>query len=217
MKSGLTDRPAAKEPATPAAGRPRSSDATEAVRKAALALAHEGGIAQATVERIAQRSGVAKTTIYRRWPSAGAILMDAFLAEISPFIEYVEEPTISATFRRAVAELIRALEGSRGRLLRHLLAAAQLDEQLQRAFWENWIEPRRVQGRALLIRARERGELEPGINMEVLMDLLFGAVYYRLMIPYAPLDETFAEQLIEQVFANTARRSAPVNADITTR
>ncbi|NWE50646.1 TetR/AcrR family transcriptional regulator [Pseudomonas gingeri] len=214
MKSGLTDTPLASEPAPPVAGRPRSSDATEAVRKAALALAHEGGIAQATIERIAQRSGVAKTTIYRRWPSAGAVLMDAFLAEISPFIAYVEEPTISATFRRAVVELIQALEGSRGRLLRHLLAAAQLDEQLRRAFWENWIEPRRVQGQALLIRARERGELEPGINLEVLMDMLFGAVYYRLMIPYAALDAAFADQLIEQVFANTARRCSPTSVEI---
>jgi AcrR family transcriptional regulator len=181
-------------------GRPRNLDVTDVVRKVALSLAYKGGIANATIERIAQRSGVAKTTIYRRWSCAGAVVMDAFLVEISPFIPYVEKRTVEATFKAAVRQLVAALQGPRGRLLRHLLGAAQIDVELQRAFLEHWIEPRRAQAKRVIARSKQRGELRRSVDEDLLVDAIFGAVYYRLMMPYAPLNNEFVNRLVSQVF-----------------
>lgn len=187
-------------PALHREGAPRSIDATDAARRVALELAYEGGIANATIERIAQQSGVAKTTIYRRWPSANAVVMDAFLAEISPAVRYTEKATIAATIRAAIRQIVKALEGPRGQLLCHLLAAAQADDELQRAFWVNWMEPRRAQAKAVIARAQLRHELRSDIDVDVTLDMVFGSVFYRLMIPYARLDDAFANGLVAQVF-----------------
>jgi AcrR family transcriptional regulator len=186
-------------------GRPRNADATDAVLAAALALAHEGGFGHATVERVAEKAGVAKTTIYRRWPHAGAVVMDAFLADIAPLIAYVERGGVVATFKRSVKSLIAALAGPRGRLLRELLGAAQHDEALQQAFQQRWIRPRREAGLRVLQRAVESGELRADADLQIVVDAIFGAVYYRLMIPYAPLTAAYAERLVEQVFAGVSR------------
>lgn len=191
-------------PAEPILGRPRSVDATEAVRSAALALAYEGGVGHATAVRIAERSGVAKTTIYRRWPNAAAIVMDAFLDEISPLIRYRRKDDVCATFVSAIKELARALRGPRGELLRHLLGAAQSDVELQKAFWNNWIAPRRLQAKEVIAEAKALGQLRQDVNEDVLIDSLFGAVYYRLMIPYAEVSATYVEALVAQVFSGAS-------------
>ncbi|RYY94535.1 MAG: TetR/AcrR family transcriptional regulator [Comamonadaceae bacterium] len=78
-------------------GRPRDPKTTTLLQAVALELAYAGGIANATVERIAEHSGVAKTTIYRRWPNAASIVMDGFLDEIGPLVAYDEKSSIVAT------------------------------------------------------------------------------------------------------------------------
>jgi AcrR family transcriptional regulator len=183
-----------------AGGRPRSADATQAVLEGALRLAYEGGIGAVTVERIVQETG-AKTTIYRRWSNAASVVMEAFLAEIQPFIAYQPRPTAEEAFRHALTRLVKALEGSRGELLRQLLGAAQKDPALQQAFWEHWIRPRREAALQVLAQAAARGEIDPAADHDVLVDTLFGAVYYRLMIPYASLTPGFARTVVRQVFA----------------
>lgn len=187
-----------------ALGRPRSADATARVRAAALALAYEGGIQHATIDRIAAKSGVAKTTIYRRWANAASIVMDAYLDEISPLIPYRRKATVQATFIAAVRQLARALRGPRGQLLRHLIGAAQSDLQLQEAFWAQWIAPRRKQAREVIEEAVVTGRIAPDVEADVLIDEIFGAVYYRLLIPYDDLSDAYVKRLVEQVFRGLA-------------
>ena len=175
-------------------GRRRSDDATKAIGKAALELAHELGPDRVTVEKIAAAAGVAKTTIYRRWPNAGAVIMDSFLADIQPSIAYRQGATLRDTFRYALTDLARALEPGRRDLLRHLLATAQSDPDLAKAFWDNWISPRRQEGMAAIEDAglsREEGE--------ILLDLLFGAFYYRLLIPYAEIDTEWIDAVTRRI------------------
>ncbi|MDM0066743.1 TetR-like C-terminal domain-containing protein [Variovorax sp. J31P207] len=193
-------------PAEPPLGRPRSPDVTQAVRAAALALACEGGIGHATLGRISEYSGVAKTTIYRRWPNAAAIVMDAFLEDIIPLIRYRRKADIRATFIAALEELAHALRGPRGDLLRHLLGAAQSDADLQKAFVDLWIAPRRAQAKEVIADARTRRELRDDLDEDVFIDTLFGAVYYRLLIPYAEVTDRYVAALVDQVLAGAASR-----------
>lgn len=185
-------------------GRPRSEDASASVQQVALDLAHQGGMANATVEKIARKSGVAKTTIYRRWPNAAAIVMDAFLQDMSPLIEYRIQPTLKQTFASTLKQFIAALNGPRGVLLRNLLGAAQADADLQSAFQKQWIGPRRDHATKVLADARNRGDLAPHVHGDVLIDSLYGAIYYRLMIPYADLSDEYVDRLIDQIFAGVS-------------
>ncbi|WP_198159764.1 MULTISPECIES: TetR/AcrR family transcriptional regulator [Sphingomonas] len=176
-------------------GRARSGVTTDIVREAALALAREFGPGRVTVEGISTASGVAKTTIYRRWPNAAALIMDAFLDEIGPVIAYRPTATLIGTFSNALHDLARALTPSRREMLRHLVAAAQSDPDLGAAFWENWIKPRREEALRAIQPfgvARDEGD--------ILLDLLFGAFYYRMLIPYAAIDSEWIDGLVERVF-----------------
>ncbi|MES1264660.1 MAG: TetR/AcrR family transcriptional regulator [Variovorax sp.] len=193
-------------PAESPLGRPRSPDVTQTVRAAALALAFEGGIGHATLGRISEHSGVAKTTIYRRWPNAAAIVMDAFLEDITPLIRYRRKTDIRGTFIAALEELAHALRGPRGDLLRHLLGAAQSDADLQKAFVDLWIAPRRAQAKEVIAEARTRCELRDDLDDDVFIDTLFGAVYYRLLIPYAEVTDRYVEALVDQALAGASSR-----------
>ncbi|TCW78815.1 TetR family transcriptional regulator [Burkholderia sp. SRS-46] len=193
-------------------GRPRNADATAAVLKAALELAYEGDLGNATVERIAQRSGVSKAAIYRRWPNAWAVVMESFFVEIAPSISYAEERTVDATFKVVAKKLITELKGRRGHLLSMLLAAAQLDAVLMQEFMAKWIHPRRLLAREVIERAKQRGEVREDVNADVLIDTIFGAVYYRLTIPYAQLDDAYVSRLIDTAFTGASTTEARKNA-----
>ena len=174
-------------------GRMRDT-ATVRVESAALELARRLGPERVTIEGIATAAGVAKTTIYRRWPNAAAVIMDAFLNDIRLLIVYRPGETLRETFSNALKDLAAALEPSRRDLLCHLVGAAQSDPDLARALWTNWIGPRREEAQVALQAAgisREEGD--------VLLDLLFGAFYYRMLIPYALIDDAWIDRLVQTV------------------
>jgi AcrR family transcriptional regulator len=164
-------------------------------RATALALAKEVGPEKVTMEGIASRSGIAKTTLYRRWSGAPHLIMDAFLADVQPLIAYRAGKTASQIMAYALSDLAVALDTERRRLLCHLIGAAQSNSELRRAFWENWIHPRRIEG----LQAMEAAGLAHNKGGAIL-DLLFGAFYYRMLIPYAPIDEAWIEEIVAQVF-----------------
>lgn len=176
-------------------GRSRSVTATLAVQAAALSLARDIGPERVTIERIATASGVAKTTIYRRWPNAAAVIMDAFLSDIQSAIAYRKGATLQETLCNALGDFARALVPSRRDLLRHLVGAAQSDDELARAFWDKWIGPRREAGQETMKAfgvSREEASLA--------LDLLYGAFYYRLLIPYAEIDDAWISSVVSRIF-----------------
>ncbi|WP_162619636.1 TetR/AcrR family transcriptional regulator [Salinicola peritrichatus] len=187
---------------SPRPGRPRSATASLKVMAAALDLALEGGIHHATIERVSAVSGVAKSTIYRRWPNASAIVMDAFLDKIGPIIAYDSSLPIETNFRHSVMALVEVFNGPHGRLLQHLLGAAQSDRELGEAFASRWIEPRRQMGREAIVEAVKKGELDPEIDPDLSMDLIYGAVYYRLTVSFSEMDEGFIEAVVDRVLGD---------------
>jgi AcrR family transcriptional regulator len=186
---------------TPLGRTDKANETTQNVLKTALQLAYDGGIENATVERITQHCGVAKTTIYRRWPNAATIVMDAFFADIGPSIPFTEKKTLVATFIAAISQLRKALDGRRSQLLCRLLAASQQNQELQNAFWKKWIMPRREQAKLMIERSRARGELRQDVDADILADMVFGPIYYRMMIPYAPLSDAYVKAYINNIFA----------------
>lgn len=180
--------------ASSGSGRRRSQHATEAAQAAALKLAYELGPEKVTMEAIAGHSGVAKTTLYRRWDSAAAVVMDAFLSELMPRIAYRSGQDVRQTLVFALEDLSDALDEPRRKLLRHMVAAAQSSSVLEQAFWDRWIEPRRKAGVTALAQFGV-----PSDKGELLLDLLYGAFYYRMLIPYAPVTSSWIHKLVDQV------------------
>jgi len=149
---------------------------------------------------------VAKTSIYRRWPNAASVVMDAFLAELGPKIRYRSKSSVQETFIDSVRQLVLVLKEPQGELLRNLLGAAQSDQKLQKAFHENWVTPRRSQAMAVIAQAQADGELSGDIDSDALLDAIYGSVYFRLMIPYQDLSAAYVEKMVRQVFEGVVGR-----------
>src|SRR6266436_5301783 len=117
------------------AGRPRDQEARNAILRASLSLVKKFGYRSLTIDKIAQRAGTGKTTIYRWWPSKAAVVAEAFLSYISAQIEFPSISAMSAceSIRRQMQALAAAFQGPHGDLLRALLAEAQFDSELSQA------------------------------------------------------------------------------------
>ena len=136
-------KPSPAPPPPPSPGRPRDPQTTAAILRAALELGEESGFDGLTVEGVAARAGVGKTTVYRRWPNVWAIVMDAFLAEVDRQAPIQERPTARESLAASMRLLARAYRGRQGKLLRPLVGRAQVDEPLRRAVRDQWVLPRR--------------------------------------------------------------------------
>jgi AcrR family transcriptional regulator len=111
-------------------GRPRDQHADAKILKAAMCLLKQHGFRAVTLEAIAEEAGVARTTVYRRWPNKAAVVMDAFLTQVAPRIAFPEHPVAVERLRLQMQLLARAFRQGPGLLIRALIAEAQFDEEL---------------------------------------------------------------------------------------
>ncbi|MEP7341817.1 MAG: TetR/AcrR family transcriptional regulator [Acidobacteriota bacterium] len=182
-------------------GRPRCPLAHQNILKAARELVNEIGFGCLTIEGIAARAGVGKTTIYRRWPNKASIVLDAFFEDDSPQIAFSDTGNVRDDIRRQMRKLVKELNGPLGCKISMLLANGQFDEEMAEAFRARWIEPRRAEARQVIKRGIERGEIRQKVDADVLVDALYGPVYFRLLGEHAPLTQSFADALVELVMS----------------
>ncbi|WNG83501.1 TetR/AcrR family transcriptional regulator C-terminal ligand-binding domain-containing protein [Mycobacterium sp. ITM-2016-00316] len=191
-------------------GRPRSEAARHAVLTAAAELALAGGPAAATIEAIAKRAEVSRTTIYKWWPSAAAIVLEGLLDSVR---ESITRPT-GSTSVGAVVHHVSALFGiladpSVGPLLRNVIAASGFDPAIERALRDQWITPRRAAVADTLRGAVSSGELPADVDIEVAVDALVSPPYYRLMFGMPPLDDAAVHRLVQTVWQGCGSRATP--------
>lgn len=191
-------------PGVPAArgpGRPRSETARRAAMDGAMALLRERGYRAVTMEGIAARAGVGKQTLYRWWPSPAAIVLEA-LVEAGG--EIVDAPP-SADWRADLEGFLRrsftALRGELGPVQRALMAEAQLDPAFAAAYREGFIAHRRAALLAVLRRGAAAGGLGAGADLELLADLAYGAMWYRLLLEHGSLSDAAAGDIAAAVVA----------------
>jgi AcrR family transcriptional regulator len=193
-------------PAPARRGRPRSQEADHAILAAARQLLAERGLAGMSIEEVAGRAGVAKTTIYRRWTSRGALALDAFMDEFQSQQPSPDTGTLRGDLLGALRAWIRAVtRTSAGPVLAGLIAETQLDPDLAVAWRERVVERLRDQHKVLLNRAIERGEIAASTDQDVVLDLLFGAAYHRLLHGHRPLTDKFARQVVDMIIDGLPR------------
>jgi AcrR family transcriptional regulator len=184
-----------------APGRPRCPVAHQAMLDATNEILGELGFVDLTIEGVAARAGVGKTTIYRRWPDKASLVMDAFFAENSAKTSFPDTGSTREDIRRQIRALIKVFNSPAGRTIAALIAGGQVDHGLAEAFRKRWIEPHRSEARQVIKRGVRRGEIRPEIDLEALLDALYGPLYFRLLTNYAPLTPAYADRLVELVMS----------------
>lgn len=175
-------------------GRPRSREAQEAILEAAYALLLEGGGAGVTIEAIAKRAGVGKPTIYRWWPTLADIVLEALLGRAEAEIGGASQEIGRETVRGFLRKSMKAIQAGSGVHLRFLMAQAQQDVAFRERFREQFVSARRAALRSVLQNEAGKGA---GCGLDLAVDMVFGAMWYRLLTGHAPMDETFVEELAE--------------------
>jgi AcrR family transcriptional regulator len=181
-------------------GRPRSERARAAVLAAATDLLVSGRIDAVTMEAIAARSGVSKSTIYKWWPSRAHVILESFFNRARHTMAVDADASLQEVLTSQVLSLIRLFRDSdAGPLMADLMAASQADPDIRAALEEQWLRPRRQVSAGLLRAGIERGELHQGIDIEAAVDQLYAPVYYRLLLGHEPLPDALAAALVGQV------------------
>lgn len=182
-------------------GRPRSEAARSAVLTAAAELALDGGPAAATVDAIAKRAEVSRTTIYKWWPSAPAIVLEGLLDSVRDSITRPPGSTSVEALTHHVTALFGILaDPAVGPLLRNVIAASASDPAIERALLDQWIVPRRAAVADTLRDAVARGELPVDVDVDVAVDALVAPPYYRLMFGMPTLDGAAVDRLVQTVW-----------------
>ena len=205
MKARRTSR------AVAAGGRPRSERARHAILRAASDLFEKGGYPAATIEAIAARSGVAKTTIYRWWPHRAALMVELLLTMAEQAAPPPAGPDPMRALQAELHSVAQAVDAPPGRLLMALLSEALNVAEVRDALLEGLFAPRRKATANVIRRAQESGALRADVSPELAVDLFFGPLFYRTLIRQEPATNGFLRQLYENVMiglkpAGTVRR-----------
>lgn len=182
-------------------GRPRSEKAQEAILRATQELLGETEGAELSIEAIARRAKVGRPTIYRWWPTLADVVLEALLRQA-----YTDIPVPSfVSLRQSLGEFLRlsvaVIEAGGGVHLRFLMAQAQRDAAFRERFRKGFVTQRREVLRSIFIKAAELGQFSVDRDLDLLVDMVFGTMWYRLLTGHAAMDASFADELTEAVIA----------------
>ena len=183
-------------------GRPPTTAAVshKAVIDAVYDLLSEGSVRDLTMERVAKHAGVGKPTLYKWWSSKAALVMATFAERIDQSTEPSSVPGGEAGVRKRVKALVSAFNGLFGKVMAELIAEGQSDPEIIRELYDSHMSRRRAATIADLRRAIIDGELIPETDPELLVDEIFGALYYRLLLKTGPLTKRYGDKLVDHAF-----------------
>lgn len=189
----------------PTRGRPRQASAGKAIVDATLELLAERGFQAATIEAIADRAGVGRNTIYRRWASKEELIVDA-LQELVVDLDFQEDGHVYALLLDWIRDFIRVFgDPLYGRILPVVLGELQQNPDFARIYSEQIVQPRYDALLEFLRAAVERGELHPDADPEQIVDLLAAPPFVRaLPVGLPPVSERYAEELLETIWRGIA-------------
>ena len=177
----------------------RSETSRLAILDAALALCRDQGYAKVTIEAIAARAGVGKQTIYRWWPSKGAVVLDAF-ERVAAEIPVPDTGDVLADMRTFLTNVVTLFtDDNFGPHLGALIGEAQHDPAVRTALLEQYLKPRRAAVADRLRLAQQHGQLPGELDLTAVLEVIFGALYHRLLLRNGPLDQAYAHFVAEIV------------------
>lgn len=162
-------------------GRPRSTEADEAILDAALALFSERSFENISIDDVAARAGVARATLYRRWTSKASLIAAAIAARRgAPEFDAEIEADNGEELLDALSRLLTSPD-FKG-VMAHLIGASHEYPELIAAYWQSHVEPRRAAVVALLQAAQAKGRIRADADVGVIVDVLAGAFTYLVLV-----------------------------------
>ncbi|MBE0011478.1 TetR/AcrR family transcriptional regulator [Arthrobacter sp. AET 35A] len=188
----------------------RRARTERAVMDAARELLAESGFGSLTIEGVAERSGVAKTTIYRRHRSRNDLALAVLLDMVGDVSTQPYALDTLTELTRLVDRTVDLMSNTLlGRIMQGLVSEVAADAELARTYRERVVSQRVQEVTALVERGIARGELREGLDPELVTDLLLGPIYYRLFLSGSPLDEGFGRRLVAALFPAFAKEPHP--------
>ncbi len=160
----------------------------------------EKGFGQVTIEAVAAKSGVGKPTIYRHWANAGELVMEALMSDL-PEGSSPKQGQLLASLRSQLQRLVSTFATTRGRQITMALAASDPESEMTKAFRHRVILSSRAHGRALIEAAVERGEIAAPHDVDVVLDMIYAPLFFRLLVGHLPLDHRFSDGIVRHVEA----------------
>lgn len=189
----------------PCAEDPRVRRTRALVHEATLDLLADVGFEGISIDCVAQRAGVARTTIYRNWSNKAELVIDAF-GSMSPTLEIEPSGDTRADLLGLMKQLAAELPEARwASVLASLVAAAEHDPQLA-AEKKKLIAERKRPLRLILQQAVESDLLSPTADPELIMSMLGGPLFYRRLVTGEPLDDAFVTHVVDSVLTAFATK-----------
>ena len=198
------------QPTTAAARRPdpRVERSRQAILDATRELLADGDVGSLTVEAIATRSGVAKTTIYRRWRDKWELALDAVMIDMLPRFE---KPVDVGDTRKELLTFINQVVRMQasapfGPAMQGLVSQIATDPELARVYRDQVVQPRMDQLAPVIERGIARGDLRPDTDVRLVHELLVGPIFYRLLFSGAPLTRNLGPRIVDAILAGFTPR-----------
>ncbi|HEX3789717.1 MAG TPA: TetR/AcrR family transcriptional regulator [Pseudonocardiaceae bacterium] len=178
----------------------RGAGARRRVLAAALQVLDDDGLTGFTMEAVARRAGASKATLYRHWPTAGALLIDAMDATFQP-LPVPDTGHVHSDVEHLLTSFVTLLEHTPfPRLLAAFIDAAERDPALA-DLHADLTRRRREPLLTVLARARDRGQLSTDLDPEILTDLLTAPLFYRRFVAHQPIPPQLVTEVIRHVLA----------------
>jgi AcrR family transcriptional regulator len=188
-------------------GRRPADEVRAEILDAAGELLFDEGMASFTIDKVAARSGASKMTIYKWWPSKGALALDGYFHRVEQELQFPDSGDVETDLRAQLHAFLAVIADSpAGSVIAELIGQAQSDPELKAAFLQRYSAPRRALAVSTMETAKERGQLRPDLDAETVVDQLWGACYHRLLIPDLPLTKTFVDALVDNLFRGITPR-----------
>ncbi len=185
-------------------GRPRSTSARQAILRSTLRLLRRSGFAELSIEAIAADAKVGKATIYRWWPNKGALVVDAFAASTEDELHFPDSGSVYRDVSLQMRQWLGVLRSERGCIVKAVIAAGQSDPELMAEFRQRFLWPRRQEAYKTLRRGIRRGELPRNLDLDLVLDTLYGAMYMRFLIRHDELGESYVDAVCRLVLEHAA-------------
>lgn len=180
-------------------GRPRSEAAKNAVLETTLRLMREMPVRDISIERIAKDAGVGRPTIYRGWGNKCAVVMDAFFSSAAPNIRFPKSSSVTDALCIHAERVIKLMRGPTGKIVSDMLGEGQSDTHILEEFRDRFFSQLLAPARAALEDGKKSGEISKDHDVDITLDLIYGPIYYRLVVGHLPLDERFTKALRNKV------------------
>ena len=184
-------------------GRPAVQEAVshKQIIDAVFDLLQNKSVQDLTIEEIAKHAKVGKPTIYKWWPNKAALVLDMFQERVVPTYTIGRTATAEEAIRKQAKELVRLFNGFFGKVSADLIAEGQRDDGVMGEYRKRYVTARRNKTIEVIEHGYANGEFKRRVDPQLLIDMIYGPIYYRLLVRYLPLDQAFVDGLLDHVIA----------------